>query len=221
VSSIGVFSSLSQIISERTPLPSSQTLFFLPGYSQSKWVAEKLLLTAIQRGFPVSILRPGDISGHSKTGALNETDFIVRLIRGVVQLKAAPIVQVDRILDMSPVDYVSRAIVHICSNTSSITNIFHLVNEGSISVNKLMDYLISFGYNLEKLNYEDWKKLLKQQKTDETALSPLLAYFKGEFPRSPRFSSPATHEVLKGSDIKCPVLSEQLVHLYLKKISGK
>ncbi len=56
VSSIGIFASQSQVVHESTPLPDH--VLFLPGYSQSKWVAEKLLITAMKRGFPISIMRP-------------------------------------------------------------------------------------------------------------------------------------------------------------------
>jgi thioester reductase-like protein len=40
------------------------------GYGQTKWVAEKLVATASDRGLPVSILQVGRVSGHSQTGCL-------------------------------------------------------------------------------------------------------------------------------------------------------
>lgn len=38
------------------------------GYGQSKWVAEKLVMNAMKRGVPATIIRPGYIVGHSATG---------------------------------------------------------------------------------------------------------------------------------------------------------
>ncbi|KAJ2753438.1 large subunit of alpha-aminoadipate reductase, partial [Coemansia nantahalensis] len=38
------------------------------GYGQSKWVSEELLMRARQDGYPVTIVRPGYVLGHSQTG---------------------------------------------------------------------------------------------------------------------------------------------------------
>ncbi len=66
---------------------------------------------------------------------------------------------------MSPVDYISKTIVHLCSRIASLHHVFHLVNdEGSIPVNRLMDYVISFGFPVKKIPYNDWKKKLKDTK---------------------------------------------------------
>jgi hypothetical protein len=58
---MGIFAANSKAATESTPLPISQTLFMMSGYSQSKWVTEKLLATAKQRGFPIIIIRPVSI----------------------------------------------------------------------------------------------------------------------------------------------------------------
>ena len=50
------------------------------GYGRSKWVAEKLVREAAGRGLPVSIYRPGNVSGHSETGASNPRDLIGAVI---------------------------------------------------------------------------------------------------------------------------------------------
>ena len=49
------------------------------GYSQSKWVAERLLNEAHKRGLRCSISRPSRISPHSITGLWNPIDYMVRL----------------------------------------------------------------------------------------------------------------------------------------------
>jgi len=47
-------------------------LFFLKkptiSKAQSKWVSENLIFEARNRGVPVTIIRPGYIVGHSRTG---------------------------------------------------------------------------------------------------------------------------------------------------------
>ena len=50
--------------------------------SQSKWVAEQLVLGAQRRGLPASVVRLGRIGGSSRTGAFNEDDFLVLFLKG-------------------------------------------------------------------------------------------------------------------------------------------
>ena len=56
-------------ISENDDLEGSRT-GLRSGYGQSKWVTEKLIMEANNRGMPTTIIRPGYIVGHSKTGGV-------------------------------------------------------------------------------------------------------------------------------------------------------
>ena len=47
------------------------------GYNQAKWVAERLVWSAVSRGPPVCIFRPANIGHHSQTGTLNPNDCSV------------------------------------------------------------------------------------------------------------------------------------------------
>ena len=88
------------------------------GYAQSKWVAEELVWQAIARGVPATILRPGRVGWHSHTGALGTDDLVSRAIRACVHLGSAP--AIDSPLEMSPVDYVSRAVVAIVCRPAAL-----------------------------------------------------------------------------------------------------
>jgi myxalamid-type nonribosomal peptide synthetase MxaA len=81
------------------------------GYAQSKWVAERLVMAAMERGIPAAIYRPGLISGASESGAWNTEDIMSTLTRVCLAVGAVP--ALDVMVDVVPVDYVSRAIVHL------------------------------------------------------------------------------------------------------------
>ena len=60
------------------------------GYGQSKWVSEKLVREAAERGLQVSVYRPGNISGHSGTGVSNDRDLLGALIVESLRSGCAP-----------------------------------------------------------------------------------------------------------------------------------
>ncbi|NJO96370.1 MAG: amino acid adenylation domain-containing protein [Pleurocapsa sp. CRU_1_2] len=177
ISTIGVIGdgkSSARIVREQDSLDN----FIIPsgGYSQSKWVAEKLVAIARERGIPVSIYRPGSISGHSKTGTCNTSDNIYRTIKGCIQLGSVS--NQDIQLDLSPVDYISQAIVHLSRQKESLEKTFHLVNPQPLPLSEMVNYMRSLGYPIERVSDTQWRsQLLNEGNSPDNALYPLLSIF--------------------------------------------
>ena len=201
-----------EMITEETPLDHFEQLKI--GYSQTKWVAEKLLATAHSRGIPVSIYRPSRITGHSQTGVWNTNDFACRMIKSFIQMGIAP---QQHITEESwvPVDYVSQAIVHLSQQQSSQGKAFHLVNREPVCWNELVDWIRAFGYPLRKISYEQWRKEFGEGAA-EHALSPLLPMFQDLEPLADpsHFSCQNTLTGLAGTTITCPAVDTILLHTY-------
>ncbi|MGB7440979.1 MAG: amino acid adenylation domain-containing protein [Coleofasciculaceae cyanobacterium] len=149
------------------------------GYAQTKWVAEKLVTIAHERGLRACIYRLGRVSGHSQTGVCNTNDRMYRMIKGFIQLKCAP--DLDAIVDMTPVDYVSKAIVHLSKQQQSLSNIFHLSNPHSIHSSQLFKWMDEFGYCLEPISYEQLQAKLVSlsELSPDNPLYPLIPFFAG------------------------------------------
>ena len=81
------------------------------GYTQSKWESERLVAEAGKRGLPVYIYRPGRVAGHSRTGACQTYDFVWQATKVAIEMGGAPIM--DMTVDITPVDYVVGALVHL------------------------------------------------------------------------------------------------------------
>jgi amino acid adenylation domain-containing protein/thioester reductase-like protein len=149
------------------------------GYAQSKWVAEKLVTIARERGLPVCIYRPGRISGHSQTGVCNPGDHTYRMIKGCIQLGSIP--NQDIRLNLSPVDYVSKAIVYLSRHKELLGKAFHLVNPQPLPLSEMVNYIRSLGYPVEQVLYDKWRsQLINTADSPENALYPLISIFSEE-----------------------------------------
>ena len=125
------------------------------GYGQSKWVAEKLVREAEERGLPVHVYRPGNVSGHSETGASNPRDLLGGVIVESLRLGRAPEIEGWR-MEMTPVDFVASAILHIASDPEAQGGTYHLANPDPPPAEEVYDLLEEGGYPLERLPYDEW-----------------------------------------------------------------
>ncbi|HEY9747253.1 MAG TPA: amino acid adenylation domain-containing protein, partial [Allocoleopsis sp.] len=161
VSIFGNTSNSSSIIREDEPIDGHETHLDL-GYSQSKWVAEKLVWIAQSRGLPVTVFRAGAIAGSSQTGLSNSKDFEFSFIRGCIQMGVFPDLGNEQ-QSFVPVDYVSQAIVHLSKQPQSLTKVFHLVHPFPIRKVEFFEHIQGCGYPLKRLPYPQWREMLLQQ----------------------------------------------------------
>ncbi|KAF5861932.1 hypothetical protein ETB97_012331 [Aspergillus alliaceus] len=135
----------------------------LDGYGQTKWVAEQLVLEAGRRGLPVKIHRAGTISGHSSTGAANAWDLLTALIVESIHLGYAPNVDGWR-AEMTPVDFVSKAIVHLATQNQADQTVFHLGDPNPLSMNSVFEALRELGYPTQPLGWDEWVGMWTQKR---------------------------------------------------------
>ncbi|HEX9922937.1 MAG TPA: thioester reductase domain-containing protein, partial [Anaerolineae bacterium] len=187
------------------------------GYMQSKWVAEELVWQAQERGIPCSIYRPGLISGHSQTGITNTQDLTSRLVKGSYQLGLYP--DRNRALNIVPVDYVSRAIVHLSRQPGIWGQVFHLTNPQPTPLKDLVHWAGSLGATLQEASYREWRTALIDQVEQgiENELLPLLPFFSSDSPQQieQQVDCQNTLRYLAGSDIVCPPMTPSLIETYV------
>lgn len=223
VSTISVFSSAGEsgvkAVGEQDELTPGEVL--KGAYPQSKWVAEKLIEIGRERKIPITIYRPGRISGHSQTGACNSSDSLCRLLAGCVQLGCVP--DADKLMNVAPVDYVSRAIVHLSRQKESSGKNFHLVNPHSFYLSELVAWIRSIGYPIERVRYETWQAEIVNRagNSPDHALYPLVGLFsekvsEAEMPQSGtlHFDCQNTLDGLATTNITCPQADANLFRTY-------
>ncbi len=222
-----------RVIYEDDDLDESEAL--LLGYFQSKWVAEKILAIARKRGLPVFVYRPGLIIGDSQTGIwYNTDDFLCRIIKGCIQLGVWP--TLEAAWDLAPVDYVSKAIVHLAlqqesPKAPSTKTAFHLINSDPLHFSELFNWIQMFGYPIQEVPLKDWQVKLTAQRAKIQAnalagLTLLLARRRSstehltlpelfEHGRAPQFDCQNTLESLVGTAIACPPIDQKQFSQFL------
>lgn len=200
------------------------------GYSQSKWVAEKIMWEAKKRGVPITVLRPGFIMGDSQTGVHNTEDYMARLIKGCIQLKAYGELPNQR-KEFVPVDFVSKAITTICKDPANFGKAYHLVppQEESMELGEFFQKITDkIGYPLEKKAYDDWVEALIKVSSQHAsnALTPFLPMLTEKVERNKtvwelyenmaHFDSTNTQTVLQAHGIIYPQMDDQLIKRYFK-----
>ncbi|HAX78173.1 MAG TPA: hypothetical protein DCY88_20720, partial [Cyanobacteria bacterium UBA11372] len=194
------------------------------GYTQTKWVAEKLVTIARTRGLPVSIYRPPLIAGDSRTGFWNTDDFTCRFLKGCIQMGSMPNMNCG--ITIVPVDYVSQAIVYLSQQQESLGKAFHLNNPHYSSWNQVANWIDQFGYPVRQISYKAWEaELIETLGSKDNALNGLLPFFLRRWSkeqltfaelgqRRVKLNCQQTVASLAGTSIICPPVDSKLLNTY-------
>ncbi|AFZ01585.1 non-ribosomal peptide synthetase [Calothrix sp. PCC 6303] len=190
------------------------------GYAQSKWVAEKLINAARDRGLPICIYRPGRIIWHSETGVGNVSDNTFRMLKGCIQLGSVP--QGEEMINLIPVDFVTKAIVHLSQQKESLGKAFHLINLNPAPLNEIINWVRSCGYQLREIPGTEWREELRiiVSQSPDNALHPLVPFWSKEpdpdaTSLTLQFDCENTLNSLKETNIKCPPVNKNLFDRFL------
>lgn len=167
------------------------------GYGQSKYVSERLIMLAAQRGLRASIVRPGYVVGDSQTAVTNTDDFLWRLVKGSIQLGTVP--DMHNSVNMVPVDHVARITSLACLESihqsepaqNTFAQIYHVTGHPSIRYNDMLSALRMYGWPVETIDYVIWRAKLEEhvlqaqgQQEEINALFPLLHFVLDDLPTS-------------------------------------
>ena len=209
-----------QLVTEEDPIqPFEKQLY---GYTQTKWVGEKLAREARQRGIPVTLYRPGHITGDSITGTSNTNDLLHTLVIICLRLGAAPLRDVE--IDVTPVDYVAKALVELSFQPESLNREFHLTNPIPMRTKTLVEWMRQSNLGLEMVSYDEWRDRLLRM-GEEMGIGDIRMLTDVLGPRAlgddnshavhPRFDSQRAQAALLDSTVSCPVPDMRLFDAYL------
>ncbi|KAI1166199.1 enterobactin synthetase component F [Nemania serpens] len=199
----------------------------LDGYGQTKWVAEQLVLTAAERGLPARIYRPGTISGHSTSGSSNTYDLLNALVVESLQLGHAPNVD-GWYAEMTPADFVSKAILSIADVADTKQRVFHLGDPNPLPTRELFDIFSELGYPTSPLAWEDWVALWNEQRGSRSGENiftvdilrrgmPMIEALKW----ITVLKDPATAPILATAGLERPRIDNKLIETYTRHFCAR
>ncbi|MER7780061.1 amino acid adenylation domain-containing protein [Streptomyces sp. NPDC096191] len=193
------------------------------GYQQSKWVSERLLEQAAERGLPVTVHRLGRVIGPAGTGYVNERDFLWSVLRAGIPVGIVPELFEDEV--WTPVDFVARAVVHLSLNpgTTSPGPVFNHATPPRVRLADVYDWVRAYGYPVRSLSLARWREQLPR--SADVAATTLAFFDSAESDSAERTTATdlrlghiradRVRTGLKGSGITCPPLDRDLFFRYL------
>jgi amino acid adenylation domain-containing protein/thioester reductase-like protein len=228
ISTLGVFSpagsnglarvvdELSSIESERHPITS--------GYTASKWVGEKIFMTAQARGIPCNIFRLGLVAADTERGRYDELQREYRILKTCL-LSGFGIKGYRPALPPTPVDYVARAVVFLAAQHARGGGVFHLSSPAQLVEGAFECCNELAGTALELLPHHEWIGRIKglYEQGVQLPAVPLIewafsldrhAFEEHERAnRGPRFDCHRTQRELERAGIVAPIWNDDLLLL--------
>ncbi|RMI33404.1 type I polyketide synthase [Nocardia stercoris] len=218
LSTVGVFSSreyLRDSVDETEPLANSGAL--VVGYAQTKWIAEQMVRNAADRGLPVTIHRI-NTAGDSTTGAFNKLDHLSMMIKGCIEAGIAPS-RAEMPIQPAPVDYVATAIAACTTEPALLGGTYHLVSRRPMTWPDFFDSLDEFGYDLQRLPFDQWRERILGRGSSSVALLGLMPFLSDsvDHVRLPESECDRTAAALAAVGIDCPALTKGQMTIYLRR----
>ncbi|KAI1469225.1 large subunit of L-aminoadipate-semialdehyde dehydrogenase [Daldinia caldariorum] len=163
------------------------------GYGQTKWVSEQLVREAGRRGLQGSVVRPGYILGDYQTGVCNVDDFLIRMLKGCIQLAARP--HIVNTVNAVPVNHVARVVVAAALNPlPDGVHVVHVTGHPRLRMNEYLSILEYYGYKAPEISYDSWKQELEnfvsagalEKDQEQHALMPLAHFCMNDLPANTR-----------------------------------
>jgi nonribosomal peptide synthetase DhbF len=150
----------SRLVTEHTPIererhPTSH------GYAASKWVSEKMIMTAGERGIACNIFRLGLVWADAQHGRYDELQREYRLLKSCL-LSGVAIEGYGYDMAPLPVDYIARAIVALARQSREGGGIYHLGSSGQKASGLFEHCNEVVGVSLELLPQYGWIGAIKR-----------------------------------------------------------
>lgn len=160
------------------PAAETPPIYIKNGYNLSKWVAERILQQARDRGAWVNIYRPGNIAFNSTTGVCQpHKNRLMLMLKGSMQLGQVP--DFSMTFDLMPVDFLARFIGFHASRYQPAHAVFNLHNPEPLSWSNYVSAFREAGSDFEMVSVSEWQTQLNRVDSDNALFGVLGFYLDG------------------------------------------
>jgi thioester reductase-like protein len=147
----------------------------LGGYSETKWVGEKLVLDARERGLQTAIYRPGLVIGDERTGISSQHDLLWRIVQSSIETGVGP--GSNFLMPLARVDFVAAAMAELSLLPASAGQIFHLVDAQETTLRQIIEQALTLGYQVRFESLDQWTREMESWR-EHNQTAPILPYLK-------------------------------------------
>jgi thioester reductase-like protein len=181
------------------------------GYVASKRVAEALVAQAAERGLPVTILRPGLVTAHRRTGAMGQHDQLALGLHAALRMGILPDLP-GLPLHVMPADEVAEVIVALGTRPAAAGRVIHLYNPRLARLGDVAEFLAALGHPVRWVPPEQWARTL-----GDSNLPPSARLLVRLFAESPERSEPSVEAEAAASVLGRPPAFSGLSAGYLQR----
>ncbi|MBB5852530.1 non-ribosomal peptide synthetase [Amycolatopsis umgeniensis] len=142
------------------------------GYAETKAHAEQLITAAYERGIPAATYRLPRIVGDSRTGQGNSRDIMLRVLRVILELGAAPETELEE--PWIAVDETAGQLARLGAEQPRDGSRFVLASRRPMRLAHLLDLLRGDGTAIATLPLADWLSELEAHSSEEHAILRLI-----------------------------------------------
>lgn len=204
------------------------------GYAASKWVGEKIIMIATERGIPCNIFRLGFVWADTQLGRYDESQRGYRILKSCL-LSGYGIKNFRYFSPPTPVDYVARAVVFLANQHCDRAGIFH-ISSSNEKIGGLFERCNEIlRTSLDLLPYYEWVCEVKRLHHEGQSL-PIVPLIEGTFSMDEEslyenqrhilssnvhFDCSETHRELENAGIVAPAIDDELLKTCIESMLSR
>ncbi len=200
--------------------------FFENVYIRTKFEAEKRIYENVNNGLKAIICRVGNLTGRYNDGRFQkniEENAFYNILLLILKYEMIPTNMLEQVLEFTPVDLCSKALVKLIWNTKNVNMVYHLFNQNYMKTARLVEIFKEEGFNIEIKTPKDFQtEIMKKVQNNTTALKGVvndLSETEGlSFNLSIKQKNDITNQILEKLNFKWPEIEKEYISNIIKCI---